>query len=136
MKKRTIRISESELIKIISEVIKEQNQLNENIFNKITDPIKNVYHGLKGAVKTGHGYQYMRYASELSNLTRDLKKFDIPNEKIMIRLKNMYTEVQSLNMRQDLKDNILNGIKGAYTSFKAYTNYIDSLSKAVTKRLS
>lgn len=136
MKKRTITISESELKKVISEIIKEQNQLNENILNKIVDPIKNVYHGLRGALKTGHGYDYMKYASELNNLTRDLKKFDVPNEKIMLRLKNMYGEVYALNMRQDLKNNILNAIKGAYTNFRTYTNFIDSLSRAVTKRLS
>ena len=136
MKKRVITISESELRKVIIESIKEQNQLNENILNKIIDPIKNVYHGLRGALKTGHGYDYMKYASELNNITRDLKKFDAPNEKIMLRLKTMYNEVRVLNMRQDLKNNVLNAIKGAYNSFRTYTNYIDSLSRAVQKRLS
>lgn len=132
--KRTVILSESQLNEIIKEVIKENNMLNEGLLDKVIDPLRNTYHGFRGMVK-GFGKDYFRYASELKNIVRDLKKFDVPNEKIMIRLTNMYNEVQNLNMRPELKKNILDAIKGAITNFRMYTNYIDSLYNAVTKRL-
>jgi len=90
---------------------------------------------MKGAFKTGHGYDYMKYVSELRNIARDLKRFDQPNEKIMVRLQNIKTELQTKNIRQDLKDKLDYAIDQALLHFRAYTKFIDKILQDATARV-
>lgn len=134
MKKKVV-ITEEKLVRVIREVISENQEMHENLLNKVLDPLRNVYYGMKGAFKTGHGYDYMKYVSELRNIVRDLKRFDQPNEKIMIRLENIKTELQTKNIRQDLKDNLENAIDQAILHFRAYTKIIDKILQVTTARV-
>ena len=65
--KKIIKLTESELVKIVNKVISEQ-KVDEGIF----DGIKNAYRGLKG-MKRGFGTDYFQNMSRLENLIKKLK---------------------------------------------------------------
>ena len=119
--KKIIKLTESELVKIVNKVILEQ-KVDEGIF----DGIKNAYRGLKG-MKRGFGTDYFQNMSRLENLIRKLKNLDAPNEKVMIELEKLKTKVSSLGMPQARKDALITLIDNSLYHFKKYSNVNDQI---------
>jgi UTP-glucose-1-phosphate uridylyltransferase len=119
--KKIIKLTESELVKIVNKVILEQ-KVDEGIF----DGIKNAYRGLKG-MKRGFGTDYFQNMSRLENLIRKLKNLDAPNEKVMIELEKLKTKVSSLGMPQARKDALIALIDNSLYHFKKYSNVNDQI---------
>ena len=119
--KKIIKLTESELVKIVNKVISEQ-KVDEGIF----DGIKNAYRGLKG-MKRGFGTDYFQNMSRLENLIRKLKNLDSPNEKVMIELEKLKTKVSSLGMPQERKDALIALIDNSLYHFKKYSNVNDQI---------
>jgi hypothetical protein len=119
--KKIIKLTESELVKIVNKVISEQ-KVNEGIF----DGIKDAYRGLKG-MKRGFGTDYFQNMSRLENLIRKLKNLDAPNEKVMIELEKLKTKVSSLGMPQARKDALIALIDNSLYHFKKYSNVNDQI---------
>ena len=122
---KKIRITESQL-EYISKMIAEESQVDENIFNKITDPIKNTYYGVKGAV-TGYGYNYMKDLSELKNLVQQLKQHDAQNQKIMGRITQLNNNIVNAKMRPEYKKSLMDSINGTIQNFNQYQQFLNSL---------
>lgn len=119
--KKIIKLTESELVKIVNKVILEQ-KVDEGIF----DGIKDAYRGLKG-MKRGFGTDYFQNMSRLENLIRKLKNLDAPNEKVMIELEKLKTKVSSLGMPQERKDALIALIDNSLYHFKKYSNVNDQI---------
>jgi UTP-glucose-1-phosphate uridylyltransferase len=119
--KKIIKLTESELVKIVNKVILEQ-KVDEGIF----DGIKDAYRGLKG-MKRGFGTDYFQNMSRLENLIRKLKNLDAPNEKVMIELEKLKTKVSSLGMPQARKDALIALIDNSLYHFKKYSNVNDQI---------
>jgi hypothetical protein len=119
--KKIIKLTESELVKIVNKVISEQ-KVNEGIF----DGIKDAYRGLKG-MKRGFGTDYFQNMSRLENLIRKLKNLDVPNEKVMNELEKLKTKVSSLGMPQARKDALIALIDNSLYHFKKYSNVNDQI---------
>ena len=119
--KKIIKLTESDLVKIVNKVISEQ-KVDEGIF----DGIKNAYRGLKG-MKRGFGTDYFQNMSRLENLIRKLKNLDAPNEKVMIELEKLKTKVSSLGMPQERKDALSALIDNSLYHFKKYSNVNDQI---------
>ena len=102
--KKIIKLTESELVKIVNKVILEQ-KVDEGIF----DGIKNAYRGLKG-MKRGFGTDYFQNMSRLENLIKKLK-----------------TKVSSLGMPQERKDALIALIDNSLYHFKKYSNVNDQI---------
>ena len=119
--KKIIKLTESELVKIVNKVILEQ-KVDEGIF----DGIKNAYRGLKG-MKRGFGTDYFQNMSRLENLIKKLKNLDAPNEKVMNELEKLKTKVSSLGMPQERKDALIALIDNSLYHFKKYSNVNDQI---------
>ena len=119
--KKIIKLTESELVKIVNKVILEQ-KVDEGIF----DGIKDAYRGLKG-MKRGFGTDYFQNMSRLENLIRKLKNLDAPNEKVMNELEKLKTKVSSLGMPQARKDALIALIDNSLYHFKKYSNVNDQI---------
>jgi UTP-glucose-1-phosphate uridylyltransferase len=119
--KKIIKLTESELVKIVNKVILEQ-KVDEGIF----DGIKNAYRGLKG-MKRGFGTDYFQNMSRLENLIKKLKNLDVPNEKVMNELEKLKTKVSSLGMPQARKDALIALIDNSLYHFKKYSNVNDQI---------
>jgi UTP-glucose-1-phosphate uridylyltransferase len=119
--KKIIKLTESELVKIVNKVILEQ-KVDEGIF----DGIKNAYRGLKG-MKRGFGTDYFQNMSRLENLIKKLKNLDAPNEKVMNELEKLKTKVSSLGMPQARKDALIALIDNSLYHFKKYSNVNDQI---------
>jgi UTP-glucose-1-phosphate uridylyltransferase len=119
--KKIIKLTESELVKIVNKVILEQ-KVDEGIF----DGIKNAYRGLKG-MKRGFGTDYFQNMSRLENLIKKLKNLDVPNEKVMNELEKLKTKVSSLGMPQARKDALITLIDNSLYHFKKYSNVNDQI---------
>ena len=127
---KTIKLTESDLNRIVKKVLNEQEN-NEGIFDKAQD----IYRGVKG-VKRGYGMDYFQNMSRLETLVKKLKKIDAPNEQVMIELSNLRTKVSSLNIPQQRKDAILSLIDNSLYHFKKYSSINDQiLSKIKTLNL-
>ena len=119
--KKIIKLTESELVKIVNKVILEQ-KVDEGIF----DGIKDAYRGLKG-MKRGFGTDYFQNMSRLENLIKKLKNLDAPNEKVMNELEKLKTKVSSLGMPQARKDALITLIDNSLYHFKKYSNVNDQI---------
>jgi len=119
--KKIIKLTESDLVKIVNKVILEQ-KVDEGIF----DGIKNAYRGLKG-MKRGFGTDYFQNMSRLENLIKKLKNLDVPNEKVMNELEKLKTKVSSLGMPQARKDTLITLIDNSLYHFKKYSNVNDQI---------
>ena len=119
--KKIIKLTESELVKIVNKVISEQ-KVDEGIF----DGIKNAYRGLKG-MKRGFGTDYFQNMSRLENLIKKLKNLDVPNEKVMNELEKLKTKVSGLGMPQPRKDVLIALIDNSLYHFKKYSNVNDQI---------
>jgi len=113
---KIVKFSESDLNRLVKKVISEQ-EVEEGIF----DGVKDLYRGVKG-VKRGYGMDYFQNMSKLENLVRKLKNLDVPNEKVMLELKQLRTKVSSLNMPQQRKDAIVNLIDNSLYHFRKYSD--------------
>jgi hypothetical protein len=113
---KIVKLTESDLNRLVKKVISEQ-EIEEGIF----DGVKDLYRGVKG-VKRGYGMDYFQNMSKLENLVRKLKNLDVPNEKVMLELKQLRTKVSSLNMPQQRKDAIVNLIDNSLYHFRKYSD--------------
>jgi hypothetical protein len=110
------KFTESDLNRLVKKVISEQ-EVEEGIF----DGVKDLYRGVKG-IKRGYGMDYFQNMSKLENLVRKLKNLDVPNEKVMLELKQLRTKVSTLNMPQQRKDAIVNLIDNSLYHFRKYSD--------------
>ena len=113
---KIVKFTESDLNRLLKKVISEQ-EVEEGIF----DNVKDLYRGVKG-VKRGYGADYFQNMSKLENLVRKLKNLDVPNEKVMLELKQLRTKVSTLNMPQQRKDAIVNLIDNSLYHFRKYSD--------------
>jgi hypothetical protein len=117
--KKIIKLTESDLVKIINQVVSEQ-EMEEGVFDKIKD----VYRGVKG-VKRGYGLDYFQNMSKLEGLINKLKKLDVPNERVMLELEQLKNKVSSLNMPQQRKTALIQLINNSLYHFKKYSEIND-----------
>jgi hypothetical protein len=122
---KVIRLTESDLEKIVQKVIEEQ---------ETQEGLGDVYQGLKG-VWRGYGYDYYKYYSMLRTLTRKLKKLDEPNTKIMTQLSDLKDKVQSSKMPAQSKFDLENTIEEAVNYFSSYASAIDRIEKLSSQTL-
>lgn len=139
MKKRIIKITESQLKRIVESVSNNindysENELDEGILDRIKQPFQKLKYGIKG-IRGGYGYDYMSYLVELRNILKDLKKIDRPNEKIMVKLESLKNKVQSSSMRPDLKQDMEVAIVNASRHFRVYQLYIEKLFDTANQTL-
>jgi hypothetical protein len=113
---KIVKFTETDLNRLVKKVISEQ-EVEEGIF----DGVKDLYRGVKG-VKRGYGMDYFQNMSKLENLVRKLKNLDVPNEKVMLELKQLRTKVSTLNMPQQRKDAIVNLIDNSLYHFRKYSD--------------
>jgi len=111
---------------IASKPIISENQIDENIFNTIADK----WTGLKGIVR-GYGQGYFEGMSKLNRLIRKLKKLDEPNVKVMNELKSLKNTVQSYNIPQQRKQNILDLIDNSIVHFEKYNTINDQILQQI-----
>jgi hypothetical protein len=126
---KIIKLTESDIKRLVNKVI-EEKEIEEGIF----DPIKDVYHGVRGLVR-GQGYNYSKYTSSLQNLVKDLQRLDKPNHKIMEELTKLRTKVDGSNMPMERKNELLRNIDGAIRYFKVYADFIKRIDDLTTNTL-
>lgn len=114
--KKTIKLTESDLVNIVNKIISEQ-EVEEGVF----DTVKDAYRGVKG-IKRGYGMDYFQNMSRLETLISKLKNLDIPNEKVMLELEQLKNKVSSLNMPQQRKNALVTLIENSLYHFKKYSN--------------
>lgn len=119
--KKTIQLSESDLVEIINKIVSE-SEVEEGIF----DNLKDIYRGVKG-VKRGFGMDYFQNMSRLENLVNKLKQLDRPNEKVMLELQQLKSKVANLNMPQQRKDALVALIDNSLYHFKQYSTINDQI---------
>lgn len=119
--KNIIRLTESDLVKLVNKVIEEQETTEGPL-----DAIGDLYRGVKG-LKRGYGMDYFQNISQLDRLIRKLKKLDEPNIKIMSQLSNLRGKVQSLNMPQQRKQAIIALIDNSLFHFDKYNKINDQI---------
>jgi len=122
---KVIRLTESDLKKIVQKVIEEQ---------ETQEGIGDVFQGLKG-VWRGYGYDYYKYYSMLRTLTRKLKKLDEPNTKIMTQLTDLKGKVQASKMPPQSKFDLENAIDEAVNYFQSYSSAIDRIEQLASQTL-
>ena len=113
---KIVKLTESDLNRLVKKVISEQ-EVDEGIF----DGVRDLYRGVKG-VKRGYGMDYFQNMSKLENLIKKLQNLDVPNEKVMLELKQLRTKVASLNMPQKRKDALVNLIDNSLYHFRKYSD--------------
>lgn len=119
--KKIVKLTESDLNRLVKKIISEQ-EVEEGVF----DGVKNLYRGIKG-MKRGFGVDYFQNMSSLENLIKKLKNLDVPNEKVMLELKQLRTKVASLNMPQQRKDALINLIDNSLFHFRKYSDINDQI---------
>jgi hypothetical protein len=132
--KRVVKLTEKDLNNLVKRVISEQ-ELEENIFDNIKNAVGNVkdaYRGAKGIYR-GYGMDYFKHMSRLERLIKELKRLDIPNEKVMNELTDLKTKVSTLNMPTDRKNKLIALIDNSLYHFNEYSKINDQiLSKIQT----
>lgn len=126
---KIIKLTESDIKRLVNKVI-EEKEIEEGIF----DPIKDIYHGVRGFAR-GQGYSYSKYTSSLQNLVKDLQRLDRPNHKIMTELTNLRKKVEGSNMPMDRKNELLRNIDGAINNFNTYANFIKRIDELTSNTL-
>jgi Mg2+ and Co2+ transporter CorA len=127
---KTIKLSESDLNRIVKKIIEEQES-NEGIL----DPLKNIASGLKGTWR-GEGYDYFKYLSSLHNQINSLQKLDKPNHQIMTKLVDLKNKIGLSKMDTQKKKNITDAIDFAINHFTQYTNTINHIEKLISQKIS
>lgn len=119
--KKTIRLTESELVDLIQKSINE-GETNEGIFSNIKD----AYRGVKG-VKRGYGYDYFKNMSKIENLVKNLKKSDQYNEKVMDQLTDLKNKINASGMTQARKVALVQLINNSVMHFNKYNTINDQI---------
>jgi hypothetical protein len=132
--KRVVKLTEKDLNNLVKRVISEQ-ELEEGIFDNIKNAVGNVkdaYRGAKGIYR-GYGMDYFKHMSRLERLIKELKRLDIPNEKVMNELTDLKTKVSTLNIPTDRKNKLIALIDNSLYHFNEYSKINDQiLSKIQT----
>jgi hypothetical protein len=123
------RLTENDLNRIIKKVLEEQEQ-SEGIF----DPIRDTYTGLKG-VWRGEGYDYFKHLSSLSGYIRELKRLDKPNYNIIAKFPDLKNKIMSSKMNDTKKQKLITAIDLAETYFNKYSQAIDAIETAISKKI-
>jgi len=124
--KKVIRLTESDITRIVNKVIKEQETTEGPL-----DSLGDIYRGVKG-VKRGYGMDYFQNMSKLDRLVKKLKKLDEPNVKVMTELADLKTKVSSLNMPQQRKQAIMNLIDNSVYHFNTYNRINDQIISQIS----
>lgn len=119
--KRIVKITESDLIRLVNKVINE-NEINEGPLDTIGD----MYRGVKG-IKRGYGMDYFQNMSALDRLIKKLKKLDEPNLKVMNELAALNAKVSNLNMPQQRKQALTGLIENSLYHFNVYNRINDQI---------
>lgn len=132
--KKVIKLTEKDLNNLVKRVISEQ-ELEEGFLDNIKNAVNNVkdtYRGAKGVYR-GYGMDYFKHMSRLERLIKELKRLDIPNEKVMNELSDLKTKVSTLNIPQDRKNALIALIDNSLHYFNEYSKINDQiLSKIQT----
>ncbi len=124
--KKVIRLTESDITRIVNKVIKEQETTEGPL-----DSLGDIYRGVKG-VKRGYGMDYFQNMSKLDRLVKKLKKLDEPNVKVMTELADLKTKVSTLNMPQQRKQAIMNLIDNSVYHFNTYNRINDQIISQIS----
>jgi len=124
--KKVIRLTESDITRIVNKVIKEQETTEGPL-----DSLGDIYRGVKG-VKRGYGMDYFQNMSKLDRLVKKLKKLDEPNVKVMTELTDLKTKVSTLNMPQQRKQAIMNLIDNSVYHFNTYNRINDQIISQIS----
>ena len=124
--KKIVRISEEQLTTLINRVVVEQDNIDEGIF----DPITDFTTGIKGA-KRGYGYDYFTHVSKLNRIVNKLKKLDLPNERVINELNSLHGKVSSLNIPKDRKDELIKNIGQTLQTWEWYTTSKETIIKQI-----
>jgi|688.fasta_scaffold1009090_1 hypothetical protein len=127
--KKIVYLTENDLYRITNRVLNE-NIIEEGIFDGIT----NMFQGLKG-VWRGEGYDFFWYLNSLKNMTKELKKLDQPNLKIMDKLTELKNKISVSKMPPEKKEQLIFEIDAALENFKEYSEHIDKLERVADERL-
>jgi hypothetical protein len=119
--KKVIKLTESELIDLIKKSLSE-NEVEEGII----DDVKDTYRGLKGVAR-GYGMDYFKSMSRLQSLISKLKKLDVPNLKVMTELTQLKNKVNSFNIPQQRKQNLIALIDNSLYHFNQYNTINDQI---------
>lgn len=145
---KVVKITEGQLIKIIDTVKEKQrineeldNQINEEIeeglrtiWDKMKEPFQKIKYGIKG-LKSGTGIKFLPFVVMIRNILRQLKRLDEPNERVMLKLKNLETRIQGVYLKDDLKNDLLYGVNNIQESFRTYAKAIDDMEILLSKTL-
>lgn len=145
---KVVKITEGQLIKIIDNVKEKQrineeldNQINEEIeeglrtiWDKMKEPFQKIKYGIKG-LKSGTGIKFLPFVVMIRNILRQLKRLDEPNERVMLKLKNLETRIQGVYLKDDLKNDLLYGVNNIQESFRTYAKAIDDMEILLSKTL-
>lgn len=124
--KKIVILNENQLTNLVKEIVVEQKNIEEGIFDPITDFTR----GIKG-VKRGYGYDYFTHVSKLSRIVNRLKKLDLPNEKMINELISLRGKVSSLNIPKDRKDELIKNIGQTLQTWKWYTDSKETIIKQI-----
>ena len=124
--KKINSLSESDIVRIVNKVIKEQETTEGPL-----DSIGDIYRGVKG-VKRGYGMDYFQNMSKLDRLVKKLKKLDEPNVKVMTELADLKSKVSTLNMPQQRKQAIMNLIDNSVYHFNTYNRINDQIISQIS----
>jgi len=146
---KIIKINENQLKNIVKELAKNKRPISEDlkkeiheevnedlrgIWDKMKEPFQKLKYGIKG-IKSGTGSKFLPFVVMIRNILRQLKRIDEPNERVMLKLKNLETRIQGVYLKDDLKDDLLYGIKTVQDSFRTYANAIDQMEILLSKTL-
>jgi hypothetical protein len=115
--KKTIKLSEYDLNRIVKLVLKESDhELEEDFFGDIKDK----WSGLKGLTR-GYGMDYFESMSKLRRLVKKLNQLDKPNFEVMNELEGLKQKVSAMNIPQERKDALTILIDNSLYHFKKYS---------------
>jgi hypothetical protein len=127
--KKTIKLTESDLEKIIKQVISE-NEMGSD--EGILDPISNITKGIKGVFR-GEGYYYYNYINQLGSIVNSLKKGSTPTH--VDRLLRLKDSINNSKITQDKKDRLIQAIDKIVTNLKAHFDYLYQVDRAVSAKI-
>lgn len=124
--KKIVKLNEEQLTSLIKKVVSEQDNIDEGIF----DPISDFTTGVKG-LKRGYGYDYFTHINKLNRIINRLKKLDSPNEKVINELNSLRGRVSSLNIPKDRKDELIKNIGQTLQTWKWYADSKETIMKQI-----
>lgn len=127
---KVIRLSESDIERIVNRVVQEQEQTE--VFGGVQDFMQ----GLKG-VRRGGGFDNYKLLSNLSRTLKKLKKLDEPNLQVMTELRNLKTKVANTRFGSPDHQTFLNdAIDRTIQYFESYRRAVDQIDSFVSGKIS